>query len=222
MKTLRNERGNITLFTVGSMIIVMLMFIFVINLAKVFAVKEQAHTSAQQASLAATAVLYDEIWTAIDKYEITIMGLVDSYPKTIEQKVDERTIALNNSHPDWSGNEAYVEAIDQVLIEEMNSGVGTEELRQALQNELNPSIIYSMKEQARQTILANGGTLTGAEMELFHDNRVYVKAANTMESIDYGSIFHSFKDDVYQTGAGPEINFLEELHSWSDRIESLE
>ena len=221
MKLLKEERGNITLFTIGAMFIVMLMFIFTINLAKVFAVKEQASTSTQQASLAATAVLYEQVWDAIDDYERTLLGSVTSLPMTTRERVDEQTRHLQNSHPSWSFNEAYVEAIDQVLSDELKHGLGKAQLKRALMNKLNPDVIYAMKEKARETILANGGTLDGAEIRLFDDNRVYVRAATKMKSIDYGSFFSGFEDDVFQTGAGPKIDFLDEL-GWIDRTESLE
>lgn len=221
MKKLHNEQGNITLFTVGSMFLVMLMFIFVMNLGKVFAVKEEAHTSAQHASLAATAVLYEEIWDAVDDYENTIIGMLESYPKTIREKVDEKRIELSNSHPDWSYNESYVEAIDQVLAKEMRSGFESGLLKSAIKHELHFDMKYKMKQQASYTINLNGGTLNGAEIKFFEDNRIYVRAANTMDSIDYGTFFNSFTDDVYQVGAGPEINFLDELDGWSNTTESL-
>lgn len=87
---LQEERGNAALFMIGLLSIMMVLFVFVFNLSKIFAVKEEANTTAQQASLAATSVLYDQLDEAIEEYEKGLIGTVDSYPESIGQKIEKR------------------------------------------------------------------------------------------------------------------------------------
>ena len=75
---LKSEEGNAALFLLGLLSIMMVLFVFVVNLTQVLAVKERANTTAQQASLAATSVFYEEIWHSIDEYERTLIGVIEN------------------------------------------------------------------------------------------------------------------------------------------------
>jgi hypothetical protein len=222
-ETLQNERGNIALFVIGILAIMMILFVFVLNLSKVFAVKEQANTTAQQASIAATAVLYGELESVIAEYETSFTGEVDSHPETIGEKVDEKIIDLNSDpdYNDYSANEISVEALDIVLIEELEHGVGKEELAEKLEGELEHDIIKKMKVEAKETIVENGGNLEGATLKI-DDGQVYVEASNTVEGISYKGFFANFSDELFQQSGGPKIDFLEHIPLFDVGVESLE
>lgn len=222
-KTLREERGNSILFMLGILSVLMIMFVFVLNLSKVLAVKEQANTTAQQASLAATSVLYEDIWDSIDQYETDLFKKImeelgadavikDIYPKTIAERVDEKTVEIQSSHSDLSQNEARRKAINQVVAGEMRNGMWGYMLRDQLDNDIRHQMIPDMKNAARETIRQNNGNTDGAEISLFHKNRVYVRASNDVEGTPYGSFFRGWNEKLFQKSAGPEIEFLSELN----------
>lgn len=215
-KIMRNDEGNISLFLLGILGIVMIMFLFVLNLGKVFAVKEHANTTAQQASLTATSVFYQGIDRAIDRYKYETLD--DSIDRKIGEK--ERKLQSDHRYTGWSLNEIHIEAVDQVLSEELQNGFGNEKLRGILVAEMN-QIIPEMIEKARESILENGGTLDGAEMLVFKNNRVYVRSAATMKATSYQKYFKGFKENIYQEAAGPEIDFLSNLN-WGNRTETID
>lgn len=221
---LNNERGNAALFMIGLLAVMMIMFVFVLNLSKVLAVKEQAHTTAQQASLAATSILYEEIWDSIEEYENHLIkkllegldpdagiSILDLYPKTIEERVDERTVEIQSANPEESQNEARRKAINQVVSEEIQYGTWGDMLRDQLDRDLRFHIIRDMKEAARETITENGGDKSEAEMRIFHNERVYVRASNDVESTSYGKFFKGIQKKLFQESAGPKIDFVKFL-----------
>jgi hypothetical protein len=223
-RILQNESGNIALFVIGILAIMMVLFVFILNLSKVFAVKEQANSTSQQASLAATAVLYDQIEVAIKRYEDeTLPGLVEQHPKSIAEKIDEKIIELNSDpdYSDYSQNEISIEAIDFVLIDELRHGFGKKDLAEILEEEIEQDIIKSMTSEARQTILENEGNLQGATLKI-EAGQVYVKASNTVEATSYDGFFNNFAEELFQTSAGPKIDFLEHIPSFDVGDRSLE
>jgi Putative Flp pilus-assembly TadE/G-like len=222
-ETLQNERGNIALFVIGILAVMMILFVFVLNLSKVFAVKEQADSTTQQASIAATAVMYEELEGVIAEYETWLIGKLDSYPETIGEKVDEKIIDLNSDpdYNDYSANEISIEALDMVLIEELEHGFGKKELAEKLEDEIEHDIVKKMKNKARQTIVENGGNLEGATLEI-ENGQVYVKASNTVEGTSYKGFFDNFSDELFQQSGGPKMDFLEHIPFFDVGVESLE
>lgn len=67
-KIFNNQKGNIALFTLGMLSIMMILFILVINLSSALATKEKSETTVTQASLAATSAFYESIGKVIKDY----------------------------------------------------------------------------------------------------------------------------------------------------------
>ena len=225
---LRNERGNITLFLLGMISIMFILFMVIINFAKVYAVKEKSFTTSQQASLAATAEFYERIWDVVAEFDdIDEENLPpppdddddddenppDVNPITkikIKVKVGLKEDELRARYgSEKSENEIHIDAIDEVLAEELNTGLGKRRLRQVLTEQYESRIKPAVIDKARNVILANGGKLEQAEIALFHEDRIYIKAANEFQG--QGKYLDGFKEKVFQTGAGPEIGFISEL-----------
>lgn len=217
-KKLDNEQGNIALFVLGMLGIMMILFIFVINMGFALTVKEDSATTVQQASMAASSVLYEDVRRVIYDYEDeTLEGAVQAFFKDIEKKVDKKAeqLSANGAYSDWSSNEIELEAFDIVLEKELDKQVVRKKLMEVLQNE---DIEKDVINKAKQTILQNGGKLTGAELAI-HDNRIYVRAANEMESVSYDGFMEGIKEKIYQDSAGPKINFLEDIWTYSSLIQ---
>ena len=75
------------MLTLGIMSVMIIMFLVLTNFVKVFVLKEQASSNAQQASIAATSVLYKEVDEAVEEYEDTIIGMGED---VIEGKTSQR------------------------------------------------------------------------------------------------------------------------------------
>ncbi|HYK72887.1 MAG TPA: Tad domain-containing protein [Pseudoneobacillus sp.] len=220
-----NQKGNTMLFTLGMLSIMMVMFIFVVNLTKVLAVKEQSNTTAQQASLAVTSILYESLWEKFKDYkEIPVLPETPGLPvnKSIEEKVEEREMDLrtNSSYAHFSEKELHIEAIDQILVEELQKPTG-KKLKEQMELEMSYQILPEMKDVARETILDNNGNLE--ESQLFiKNNRIEIKASQTVKATTFGEFFKGLEDRLFQQSAGPKISFLSELSGWSDRTEELD
>lgn len=216
---LQQERGNAALFMIGLLSIMMVLFVFVFNLTKIFAVKEEANTTAQQASLAATSVLYDQLDEAIEEYEKEIIGIVDSYPESIEQKIEKKETELQSDagYNDYSVNEIKLEAMDIVLTDELRHGIGRKELDYKLGQEITNGILPDMMSQAQSTILENDGNLSEATLSI-KDGQVFVHASNTVEGTAFKGFFQDLKEDLFQTSAGPKVDFIEELSAFQNKV----
>ncbi len=220
--TVKNERGNISIFVLGLLVILAVMFVLVLNLSNVLVAKEQANSAAQQASLAATAELYDKMYEVIEEYESEVIGLVDSYPENIEEKVDKEVERL--SAGEMSGytlNEIQTEAFDRVLAEELSKGLGDDLLRKKIEEELEFDWSIRIRQTARNAILANGGSLEDAELKLFEDGRIVVSASRDIEITDSNGWLSGVEENIARTSAGPEMSFVKELKDWEERTYSL-
>jgi hypothetical protein len=215
---LQQEHGNAALFMIGLLSIMMVLFVFVFNLTQIFAVKEEANTTAQQASLAATSVLYDQLDEAIEKYEKSIIGTVDSSPETIGQKIEKKEIQLRSDagYNEYSENEIKLEAMDIVLTEELRHGLGKDKLDDIMGEEIYQRTLSDMVSQAKSTILENGGNLTDATLTI-KNGQVFVHASNTMEGTAFKGFFQDIKEDLFQTSAGPKVDFIEELSNFHNK-----
>ncbi|GEN44518.1 Tad domain-containing protein [Alkalibacillus haloalkaliphilus] len=221
MKNYLNERGNIAIFVLGMLSIIMVMFILVINMASALATKEQSSTTVQQASLAATSVFYEEVSRVIDEYEDeTLEGSLLAFFEDFNEKVSDRVDQLSSSggYTGWSQNEINIEAFNQVLTEELNEPIVRTTLSGLLQDE---EVRTSVINEARNTIQRNNGVLDGAVLTV-SDNRFYVRAANEFESTSLDGIVGQINEHVYQESAGPTINFLELIWPSSSSTISLD
>ena len=72
--------------------------------------------------------------------------------------------------------------------------------------------------KAKDVIVKNGGTLTGAEMRI-KDNTIEIKAANKFKSTRYKQFLSGIEENVFQISSGPEISFLNSIFSSNQTIE---
>ncbi|WP_430784490.1 Tad domain-containing protein [Virgibacillus flavescens] len=218
MIQIKSEQGNIALFVLGMLGIMMVLFVFVINMGLALTVKEDASTTVQQASMAASSVLYENVREVIYNYEEdTLEGAVQAFFKDIEEKVEEKAeqLSANSSYSDWSNNEIELEAFDIVLEDELDKPVVRTKLMEVLQKENIEEKVINM---AKQTIVQNDGELNGAELAI-HKNRIYIRASNELESTSYDGFMEGIKENIYQDSAGPKIDFLEDIWTSSKLVQ---
>jgi hypothetical protein len=107
--------------------------------------------------------------------------------------------------------------LDIVLTEELQRGVGKDQLHDMLNIELYETI-KEMEAQAQTTIIQNNGNLSGATL-VVDDGQVFVRASNTVEGTSFKGFFTDLKEDLFQTAGGPKIDFLTELNNFDVKIE---
>lgn len=277
-KLLRNERGNISLFILGLLSVMMIMFVILLNLSKVFVVKEHASSNAEQASLSATSVVYEKVEQAIEDYDNQMASIknkkiqdlqeeIDGWEEKIEDQEDklddlkdddkdkkgkieekiedleekikdnEKKFSQLKNNPDsviqkkiekeeqklkvkhsWSNNQIYVNAIDNVLMEEMPMN---KKLNDSIANALNDSQ-QKILQVVKQTTSENGGNPAGTQVKLFEDNRIKVRTSTTFKSEAFGETIPKEKKDLYDEGSGPSLDFVEYLKGWSNETITLE
>ncbi|WP_394141456.1 hypothetical protein [Cytobacillus oceanisediminis] len=209
---LDNERGSGVLLTISNFAIVGIMLILILNIAMAFTKKEQASIAAEHASLAATSVLYEQVYEDVKSYKKLIdadieEGTIDIL-KTIEEKVEEREDKLKYSQPFLSKNERRIQAIDDVLSSEIKEDhLFSDQVLQAVRNA--ESYIDS---SVQKTIGKNHGNDAASEYKWeFQEYRIVVEAETRFEAVHYNGLNFGKDSDVSQVGTGPEISFLEAL-----------
>ncbi|WP_087973445.1 pilus assembly protein TadG-related protein [Oceanobacillus rekensis] len=230
-----NEQGSIMLFVLGMLGIMGVLFVFVLNMGMALAVKEQSATTAQQASMAASSVVYEEVREIVfgfdyeealpeeepseessddpgeaeDEEELPYENLEDK----LEEAVDE--LLGRSQYSDWSDNERELQALDRYLTDVL---FPIPIIGDALKLKLrNAPIEDKAIDMARSTILQNGGVLDEAELWI-DSNRIYVRAANEMEGVSYDGFMEGIEENIFQESAGPEIDFLTEIWNESTTI----
>ena len=138
-KQFRNERGNIALLVMGALALLMLLFIFVLNIGSVLATKEKSATTAKQASMSATSVVYEEARKAILNYDNSEHEDPDDGPHPIwmffhnfEDAVKERLqqMGWDSRYFGMSANERELRAMSYVI----DQGLQTQFVNQKLKD----------------------------------------------------------------------------------------
>ncbi|AXF56219.1 Tad domain-containing protein [Salicibibacter kimchii] len=222
MKHLRSEKGNVTYLTIGLIMIIALMLVFIVNFGKIFAINEQAGTAAEQASLAATGIIYDEMLSVIGSYERDEDDEdeddengdedEDEEDEELEELVEDRKDELLDAE-NYSENEAEIQAINQILEEEIPED-------EDLQEEIEEALIDASQQitnEVSEIITRNNGNLSETTIRMFNEeNRIEITTAVTYEQVAFGSMIDEGNEEIHQRGNGLEISFVEVL-SWNNR-----
>ncbi|WLR52596.1 Tad domain-containing protein [Bacillus tianshenii] len=213
--SIRNEKGNVTIFVLSVFFLLMIIVFFVLlNFAKVFIDKQQASNSADQASLAATKLIYDKTEEAIKDYDLyAILNPLDPYVP-IGPDISLKEQQLKGMHPNWSKNEIRYAAIDDILTVELSSNVKLQSFILAgLQ-----SASSEMKGTVNRIITDNGATPAGTTIDMFAKERVEVKTSVRYETIkDEEGVIPHFEEQVFQIGKSREIDFVDNVYYWIDQ-----
>lgn len=210
---IRNERGNVTILSISFFFVIMLiLFMALFNLSTVFAFKEQASNVAQQAALAAIKPVYDEMETAMERYDASPMRVYDERYILPAVKLAESSIRA--SHWDWAQSEVRYAAIDQVLGNWLPAnpellGFVTAGLT-AAQAEI-PGVVTKILNE-------NHATVSGSIVVIFNaEQRVEVQTSARFRSTTFDFPFMpdpQHEEEVYQTAQSRQIGFLDAVGGW--------
>ena len=216
MNVLKNERGHGMVYLLWIMVMSIAIFVIVINIGKVYIVKQQAATATQQAALAGTSVLLEATLRGVQNF--------DNYPdpehldwksqriidgKSVEALLDEKAAELKRSGQ--AKDIAYVNAMNAVL----QPRISTYDLLSALiSQEINASR-SAFTDTIKQVLVANDGNLERSTVTLTVPNyRVEVIADVTYKSITDSaqSYMPDFIKDIPQKGYGPSMTYLDGVY----------
>ncbi|MFZ2464087.1 MAG: pilus assembly protein TadG-related protein [Caldibacillus thermoamylovorans] len=223
MKNL-DERGNASFYIIWIVFIMGLMLVLIINICGVFVTKQQASNAAEQASIAATDVLYDGIREAVSDYdqyqiqkflEANQLGVFPEEQK-LSYKIDQQE--TNLLAVGYSRNEAAIQAIDQVVEAELP---GLDEMLETYITDKIRTKLTDIRQVAADVIQRNNGDTSKSEITVFKDERVQVKAVVHFEGQEQEKFLRKIVSDIPQKGSGPKLDFVHRL-GWGEATYPLD
>lgn len=215
MKYLRNERGNAVFFMLWLLGIVAILFLIVLNLAKVFIVKEHASLSVEQAAIAGTAAIIVKTKEAVKDF--------DSGPESVAQQVLDggKSIEdlITDKEAEYTANgasesDAFIKAANDVLPPRLDKHPL---LKIAFRNRLgnDSSDLYAVATADIQDIIeSNQANMEDTEILFDEDDwRLEVKSTATFQSISDNKYIQDFLAKIPQRGYGPSLSYLESVYS---------
>lgn len=211
-----DEKGNTMIFMLGSMTMLVLMFVIIGSFANVFIIKEKASNNAEQASLAASGEILAGLNTAIERYDKFQYNYYLSIKQpelyelhSILKKLGEEEVKLSSSGRDLSTIEINHNAINNVIKAELESpGLTSSALQGFVTSELG-NAVSRVHNAVEKNINDNNGVLSGTTVIIFNKNkRVEVKTATKYKAIKYDSLFPEDKRLIKQKGEGLKFEFL--------------
>lgn len=202
-----------TILIIWVMLLSGVLLVMGVNLIKAYAVKETASIGAEQASIAATDVVYDYVLMAVRDYDESLIGIGEGLleGKSVEKKIKDEQSNLMLFNNTLNENQALHVAVNTVLKQELS---GNEKLKSYIMDGLSDST-NEISAVVSNVISQNGGKSTGFKVQLFDSQeRIVVEGKATFKSS--GNLFDSLIKDLSQTGKGPSIPFIEKL-SWSNK-----
>lgn len=214
MKHLNNERGSGLVYILWIMVTSIVICVVVLNIAKVYAVKQQAANATQLAALAGTSVLVNAGKDAIEEFDDYMLGeelhpdvkkqREDDEEKSIRKLVNEKAEEYRNKG--LAKDIAYINAMNDILTPRM-AAYG---LLKTLVNDHIGGVHGKFKQTVRDVVKKNGGNENRIEVTFTSDFQVEVEADVTYESITDSAeqYIKSMTNEVPQKGYGPSLEFL--------------
>lgn len=216
MKYVSNERGNGLVYILWIMVTSIVICVIVLNIAKVYAVKQQAATATQQAAIAGSfeyvnaakqvIAAFDQLIAMEDEEEAEGEETEETVNMSLSDLIDEK--ASENKGKGQLEEIAYINALNEILP--------TMEIRFPDEYQLIMSLYLipakkDVEEMAQKVITENDGNLEHFKVNLvLPDYRIEVKASVTYESITDESeeFMKNLEEEVLQKGTGPSLSFL--------------
>lgn len=212
MKYLSNDRGNSAFYLIWIIGISAVIFVIVVNIAKVYVVKQHAATATQQAAFAGTVVLLEATQEGIQNFDSDLtksaaQKVIDK-GKSIEDQIDEKVDEFVEQDEDLQV--AYIKAYNLVLPEKIEKHP---QFKKEMEDTFRDSgLSGKLLSAVQSTITANEANAESVEVLLSDTKwRVEVTADATYKTITDGTYLKSFTSDIKQKGIGPSLQYLESI-----------
>lgn len=199
-KYIRNQRGNALIISLWYMIISILIMVLVLNIGKVFAIKQQANNAAEQAAIAATGDTIEGVMDGVRAFDMSPASKQQKLAEgiTVEELINMEEHNLSN----YSDNLRRMKAIERVVKPRMY---------------IYPALGGSVKMGLAAKWPQAYGTATSIAGQNFGKNttisiskkRIKVETSVDFESISDGKYIERFYKKINQTGYGPEFEMLQ-------------
>ncbi|EPD51310.1 hypothetical protein MHH33_15485 [Paenisporosarcina sp. FSL H8-0542] len=209
MKYLSNERGNSAFYIIWLLGISAVIFVIVINIAKVYVVKQQASTATQQAAFAGTIVFLEVTQKGIENFDSDLTKSTAQKKEdgeSIQDQIDHKVDELVSQDVDLQ--QAYIKAYNEVLPEKLRKHPQFEiEMKETFRDS---GLRGKLLSAVQSTITANEANADDFEVLLSDTKwRVEVTADATYKTITDGTYLQPFTSDIKQKGVGPSLKYLE-------------
>ncbi|WP_252502262.1 pilus assembly protein TadG-related protein [Sporosarcina sp. Marseille-Q4943] len=213
MKYVDNERGSGLVYMLWIMVSSIVICVIVLNIAKVYAVKQQAANATQLAALAGTSVLVNagkdaiEAFDQLSEAEDVILQLEVDDGKSVGELVDEKAQEYRNQG--LARDIAYINSMNDILTPRM-AAYGL--LKSLVYDQIKVSN-GKFNQTVRDVVKKNGGNEERIEVSFTSDFRVEVEADVTYESITDTAeeYIKEMTKEVPQKGYGPSLLFLKDV-----------
>lgn len=212
MKCLNNERGSGLVYILWIMVTSIIIFVIVLNIAKVYAVKQQAANATQLGALAGTSVLVNAGKDAMEAFELLsdeqdVIDQLLADGKTISALVNEKAEEYRNKG--LAKDIAYINAMNDILTPRM---AAYDLLNDLVDNHIG-NVHGKFNQTVRDVVKKNGGNEERIEITFTTDFRVEVEADASYESITDSAekYINSMTEEVKQKGSGPSLLFLKDI-----------
>ncbi|MCM3389757.1 pilus assembly protein TadG-related protein [Ureibacillus chungkukjangi] len=208
MKHLKNEKGSAAIFLLWIMTVIIVLSLLIVNIAKVYAVKQQASTAAQLGAFAATSeILFatEEAIKDFDKAMLETLGEGEEYEALWDEVEKRKKSYLANGGGE---QRAYIKALNEMLP----GRLGDQILKGFFNAKFRADAALSTKiyTTVQRVVRENEGNDEHLEIIISKEKyRVEVKTDATYKTIASGEYINSFSKDIPQVGYGPELTYLQ-------------
>mgnify|MGYP001183575212 CR=1 FL=1 len=233
----KNERGSVAFYTIGLLAVTGVLLFFLVNMIKIYATGQQASTSAEQAAIAATNVMFEEVYDAVTDHTYihnleerkedledemdSEEELTDDRIEEIEEEIEAIDDVLDFSEDveeekgDFLGggeykNQAAMAAIDQVLSEKLQKDLPS----------LHHSIYSSLKTRVQQHLNMASGNISSSAEQVVIDNGgessetvVYMFNDENRIEVKTAAKYEETNENIEQKAVGPSVQFIDYI-SW--------
>ena len=210
MNVLKNEKGSALFYLLWIITTVIVICAIIVNITRVYVVKQQASSAAELSAVAATGDILIATEEAIKEFDAEMISRLEEgeiYIPLWETITDRVAIHQSNGHSD---QEAYIKAYNEILPGSLSNPLLKDFF--TVKFTVDPSLGTKMYQTVSRIVKANEGNEEHLEIKISTDTyRVEVKTDATFESITDGKILARFLKDIPQEGSGPTLKYLERV-----------
>ncbi|KGR76448.1 TadE/TadG family type IV pilus assembly protein [Ureibacillus sinduriensis] len=204
LKLVRNEKGSAAIYLLWIMTVIIVLTLIIVNIAKVYAVKQQASTAAQLGAFAATSEILLATEEGIKDFDLEMLKKAIEAGVEYEPLWDDIEERIESYITSGLGEqEAYIKSLNDILPGRLGDPI----LKGHIQ--LDSTKIYHA---VQNVVRENEGNEEHIDVMISKEKyRVEVKTDATYETIGNGEYIDSFEKDIPQIGYGPELSYLQYL-----------
>ncbi len=212
MKELKRENGNSLVYILWLLSVCGVILLIVVNIARVYLVKQQAETATQLAALAGTSVLLkatDEVVLVFDADGVKSAQQFIDDTKSVTSLVNEKKKEYIQSGK--NEQTARIKAYNDILPTRIKK---YPELKDSFEQKFKSSALaVTLNSEIYAILIENGSSVDTSEIVLSNDKwRIEVKAEVEFSTLTDGKLVAVFTSPISQKGFGPQLSYLKNIY----------